>query len=170
MVKGWKVPEMGQSGPWYVIQTEPRREPYVLERLRGDGFQPYFPRIRLPDRRIAPLFPNYLFVGAANGWYAIQNTIGVRTILMSGQTPAKVPPIIVDEIRGREDHNGFVRLPLPPRYRPGQKVGIMRGLFRGRSGVYVGMGARDRERVLIEALGRVLTVELPASDLAPPVR
>ena len=156
---------------WYVVQTEPCREPFVTERLARDGFVPYLPRIRLPNTgRIASLFPGYVFVGAADRWYSIRGTIGVRQILMSGQTPAKLPPTVVDELHAREDRNGFVKLPPPPRYRHGQKVGIVRGLFKGRSAVYLGMGARERERVLIELLGRAITMDLPAADLAPPVR
>lgn len=153
---------------WFVVQTEPQRETVATQLLERAGFQPYLPRIRLPNsQRITSLFPGYLFVSQADHWYSIKNTIGVRGILMSGPTPAKLPARIVEDIRSRE-RGGLVRLPPPPRFRNGQPVGIIRGLFKGRIGIYVGMGARDRERVLIEALGRAITIDLPTSDLSPP--
>ena len=88
--------------------------------------------------------------------------------MSDANSPAKLPTQIVSEIRSREGRNGLVRLPEAPRYRNGDRVGIVRGLFKGKTGIYAGSSGKDRERVLLDLLGRSTMVDLARADLTPP--
>jgi transcriptional antiterminator RfaH len=153
---------------WSVVQTETHREHNVRVALMRLGFVTYKPRIKV-RQRIESLFPSYIFVqiGDDGIWYPVRWTIGVVRLLMAGVQPAKLPEDVVNQIRKRE-HNGIVKLPsVSQRLRKGQRVRIIRGSFEGHIGLYEGMSGKDRERVLLELLGQIVPVELPAKDVAP---
>jgi transcriptional antiterminator RfaH len=150
---------------WWVIQAEAQREPMVRLLLMRHGFETYLPRIKLRSR-ISLLFPTYLFVRTADRWYPILWTAHVIRLLMSGDKPACLKEEIITSIRKREV-GGFVKLPIPRRLKPGQRVQIINGSFQGQIGLYEGMSGHDREKVLLELLGQVVPVELPCRDIAP---
>ena len=72
---------------------------------------------------------------------------------MSGEVPAHMADDIIDAIRGREV-DGLIVLPRAPRLKPGQQVKVLRGAFEGKIGIYEGMSGLDRERILLDLLGR----------------
>ena len=150
---------------WWVVQTQPQREHLVRLLLMKHCLVTYAPRIK-HHGRIGFLFPTYVLVGACERFYPILSTQGVVRLLMSGDQPAKLSEDVVIQIRKRE-HNGFVKLPSPPRLKKGQQVRVVRGLFQGQVALYEGMGSKDRERVLLNLLGQSVPVELPGRDLEP---
>lgn len=157
--------------PWAVIQTETQRELLAADHLARAGFEVYLPRIKISaggrTRKIA-LFPSYVFARVGSFWYRARWSDGVVRILMAGDEPAKLKDEIVDAIRKRQDGNGFVKLPPPPkRLKQGDKVQIVGGSFAGQIGLYEGMCGKDRERVLLDLLGQAVAVELPHKDVAP---
>ena len=155
---------------WAVAQTQPLRERLVVDELARAGFEAWCPRIRIRENlrwKTPPLFPSYAFVHILDRWWPARWTLGVVRILMDGEMPARVPGQIIDEIRRREI-GGFVKLPNQDSgKRRGQKVKIIRGSFEGQIGIYDGMNGKERERVLLELLGQVVPVELPAKDIRP---
>jgi transcription antitermination factor NusG len=150
---------------WTVVQTETQREHIARVWMMRSGYQTYAPRIRLKGNRVALLFPTYIFARIVDRWYPIVSTPGVLRILMSGDQPGRLPDTIIEGIRKREV-GGFVKLP-PKHPRRGQRVKIIRGSFEGHVAVYDGMSGPARERVLLELLGQLVTVELPARDVVP---
>jgi transcriptional antiterminator RfaH len=132
------------------------------------GNASYYPRTRMRRAgvtKIEPLFPGYIFVRiVADQWSAVRWTIGVVRMLMAGDRPAHLADKVIDELR-RNESGGFVRLPAPPgEYRPGQPVRILTGSFRGLVGLYEGQTAQERERVLLDLLGRMVPVTLERTD------
>jgi transcription antitermination factor NusG len=156
------------SGFWAVAQVAPQpfRRPGRLStvevRLGKAGFETYCPLTRSRDR-VAPLFAGYLFVQVVEHWWSVRWTPGVVSVLMAGAQPARVQDRIIAELRGLEV-GGFVRLPLPPRFRRGEAVRIANGQFCGLVGLYEGQSAREREIVLLEMFGRKVPVELGKMD------
>jgi transcriptional antiterminator RfaH len=149
--------------PVYVGASSPAE--FVFSRL---GNESYFPRTRTRRggaTKIEPLFPGYIFVRIIDDrWYDVRWSVGVVRVLMAGDGPARLADKVVDELR-RNESGGFVRLPPPPvEYRPGQPVRIMTGSFRGLVGLYEGQTAQDRERVLLDLLGRMVPVTLERTD------
>ena len=153
-----------QQNQWFVVQTNPQRESFAAEQL--SSFNPYLPVFKNPKGRIKPLFTGYLFCPALEHWGAICNTVGVRSLLMSGEHPACIPSMVITGWRSKE-RGGIVQLPPPPRFQTGERLTITRGSLKYRSVVYAGMSGRDRERVLIEMLGQQVTILVATTDLAP---
>jgi len=147
---------------FFVVQTNPQREAFVAERLTP--LEPYLPQIKTTKGRPAPLFPGYLFVPAMEHWSPIKNCIGVRCLLMSGGNPAHIAGSVIASWKSRE-RGGFVQLPPPPRFRKGERLTITKGTLRYKTGIYLGMNGKDRERVLIEMLGQQVTLSIPTADL-----
>jgi len=57
------------SAEWYVLQTKPRKEDFVVGQLSGRRAEIFFPRLVESVRtgegrqqRLSPMFPSYLFV------------------------------------------------------------------------------------------------------------
>jgi hypothetical protein len=152
---------------WFVVQTNPQREAFVGEQL--SSLDPYLPRFKNLKGRIAPLFPRYLFVPAMKHWGPICTTVGVRCLLMSGDHPACISSHVIRGWRAKE-RGGLVQLPPPPRFRPGERLTILRGSLRHRTVIHSAMLGKDRERVLIEMLGQNVSLIVATADLAPEFR
>jgi transcription antitermination factor NusG len=149
---------------WAVAQTETQREHLARTFLMRQEFETYMPRIK---RRgiVQPLFPTYLFFRYQDRWYDVRWSIGITRVLMDGERPARLSDEIVASIQRREI-GGIVVLPRAPRLRMGQPVRVLRGSFESLVGVYDGMVGRDRERILLDLLGRKVPVILSGRDVA----
>ena len=152
------------ASDFFVVQTNPQRETFVVDQL---GFlNPYLPRFKNLKGRIAPLFPGYLFLPALENWPSVCSIAGVRTLLKCGDHPAIIPGKVISSWKAKE-RGGLVQLPPPPRFRPGQRLTILRGSLKYRSVVHAGMIGKDRERVLIDMLGSHVSLIVASQDLAP---
>ena len=160
---------------WYVVQTHPHAEAKADSHLKRQEFETYFPRYlkrRRHARRIetvaAPLFPRYLFVAfdaAAQRWQCIRSTIGVATLVRSGDQPAEVPKAVIEALRDREV-NGIVALDRRPRFAPGDRVRVVDGAFANCVAIFEGMSDSARVAVLLELLGRKVRVLLDDLSVA----
>jgi transcription antitermination factor NusG len=150
---------------WSVAQCEPQREPTAHQFLTQQGFDVYLPIIKGERRRFVPLFPSYLFVRIIDQWWAVTRTIGVLRVLMNGEQPAFVADDVVSKIQ-KQEKNGVIRLPAQrPKFLRGDEIRVVDGTFFGKIGVYEGMAPHDRQRVLLELLGRKVPVELPQTAI-----
>ena len=134
----------------------------ALWHLTFQGFTTYAPREKVTriirgkkTTTSRYLFPRYLFVWIGDQWHRLFSTIGISRVLMTGQQPARLPDGWVETMRGTE-RNGLITL-SKHRFKIGQPVQVTSGLLIGARGLYQGMTSRQREVVLLEALG---TVEL----------
>lgn len=157
---------------WAAVQFHGSHERLTLHCLGLAGFETWCPRIR--ERRIIrgrrtivtpALFPGYVFVLVTLQWHAIKRTPYVVRLIMHGETPARVPDRVLDELRARE-RNGVIELPQPPpRLRAGARVRVVGGPFRGHLGLCAGMAPRERVVVLLSLLGSKTRVTLSAGDV-----
>lgn len=157
---------------WACARLESRREAVAQHFLRLAGYQVYIPQIREQRLRrsrrievITPLFPAYAFVVIEQQWHSARWSIGVLGLIMDGEAPAKVPDLVIAEIRRREVR-GAVELAPPPGMKPGDRVRVSGGPFAGRLGLYQGMRPHERVDVLLALLGRACRVTLARSDVA----
>ena len=161
---------------WYVVQTHPRAEQKAAAHLGRQGFEVYLPQYikkrrhaRRFDTVAAPLFPRYLFVAvdmAAQRWRSIQSTIGVARLVCNGEAPAPVAATVLAAIKEREDERGFIRLERRPRFRLGDPVRVLDGVFAAHLGLFEGMTDSERVTILLELLGRKVRVLLDAGYVA----
>jgi transcriptional antiterminator RfaH len=152
---------------WACARFELRREAVAQHFLELGGFTTYLPKLRSRhirgDRRVEKvelMFPSYGFVAITNGWHGARWSIGVVSLIMSGDRPAVVPDAVLADIRAREV-GGVVELPARE-LRRGDAVRITRGVFRDQLALYQGMSGHERCAVLLGALGKVT---LPAGDV-----
>jgi transcriptional antiterminator RfaH len=112
-----------------------------------------------------------MFVRVIGQWRAIERSPGVLALIKFGEQPARCPDAEVGALLARADRDGIIRLPSRASssrrvFAPGAKVSITDGPFRGLSGIYQGMSAREREVVLLDLLGGKRPVEIAAGLLA----
>jgi transcription antitermination factor NusG len=152
---------------WAVGQTVTGRESFAADRLEDAGFTVFLPRTRSRERKkIIAVFPGYLFVMVENRWRAIESTIGIIGLIMAGDHPARCPDLEIERLKSAQMRNGLIKLPKPPSAKHkltllhGDFVRILSGPFRGYNALYDGQTAKERERVLLDLLGRRVPLEL----------
>jgi hypothetical protein len=152
-----------QINQWFVVMCNSQRESFVADQL--SDLDPYLPIFKNLKGRLKPLFTGYLFVPRTKDWGPIKNTVGVLDLLMSGDHPACISGMVIAGWRAKE-RGGVVQLPKPPRFQTGERLTITQGSLRYRTVIYAGMSGRDRERVLIEMLGKYVSIHVPTAHLA----
>jgi transcription antitermination factor NusG len=134
--------------------------------VAGQGYEVFRPLLRTKIGcrwTTVGLFPGYMFVRILAAWRAIDRTPGVFGLIKNGETPARCPYSEIGTLLARADRDGVIRLMRPPtsRFAPGDRVSV-----RGFDGIYLGMGARVRARVLLTTLGAQGPVEIAAHMIA----
>ena len=160
---------------WYVVRTHAHAETKALENLVRQGYEAYLPSCRRWRRHARrqeivrrPLFPSYFFVSfdiEKAHWRSIFSTIGVVSLICSGEMPTRVPEGAVDSIRDAEMAGVFDYTHAVTQLKPGDPVRMARGPFAGLIGKFQSMASRDRVRVLLEILGRQTTTVLVLSEV-----
>jgi transcriptional antiterminator RfaH len=152
--------------PYWCARTEVSRERVAERFLAMAGYEVYCPRIR-ERGAVRVLFPSYLFIAAAAGWYTARWTVGVVGLIgLEGYEPTRIPDSEIDVIRGREK-GGLVVLPRPPGLQRGDRVLVKRGPFADHLALYEGQMPHERVAVLLTLLGSQRRIELPKGDIVP---
>ncbi len=156
---------------WYAVHTHPKGERMAIDNLARQGFEAYLPvyskkrrHARKTDYVSSPLFPRYLFVSMdpeVMRWRVIRSTYGVVHLVCHGESPVPVPDGIVEGLRAHEDEKGFVQLDMPLPYKPGDKVEVLDGPLKDLTGIFQSVSDDARVVVLLEMLGRKVSVRLP---------
>ena len=168
-------PECGSVPRWYVLQTEPRCERFVLRELAEIGFNAYMPQVlhlcrEVPARaqsrhqrtkpiyttRPVPMFPGYVFVSFdrdTSNWRDLCRTMGVKKLFCHG--PDKPTPIrlgVIEAFRAGEDERLMLRSSAPL-IEAGAIVKIEDGPFADHNGVCL-WNDQTRIRLLVSLFGR----------------
>lgn len=156
---------------WYVAFTQPRAESQAVRHLANQGFEPFLPLCRTLRRHARqvtvvarPLFPRYVFVALdpeRDRFRAVGGTRGVSHLVMAGDRPAPVPVGVVEALRAQADPFGVVPLTSLALFEPGAAVRIIEGALTGQVGRYEAMTPDRRVVLLLDLLGRQVTVDLP---------
>jgi transcriptional antiterminator RfaH len=161
---------------WLAVHTHALAEEKAHFHLKRQGFEVYLPRYsrrRSHARKVewvpSPLFPRYLFVAVdedAPRWHSIQSTVGVAGLVKSGSLPAQLPMNVVAAIRERENEKGFVELDYSPPFKPGEVIRITSGSMKDQTGIFQCLDDKQRVVLLLDLLGRAVTVRLPVESVA----
>jgi len=147
---------------WYALRSKPRKEDVVWRQALSQGFEVYYPRLRVHpvnprSRKVKAYFPGYLFVQAdvENTGVALfqwmPHTLGLVNF---GGEPAVVPDHLVQAIRQRVDQINVAGGEVFEGLKPGQVVWISDGPFRGYEAIFdARLPGNERVRVLLEFLG-----------------
>ena len=159
-------------GTWYAIYTNPRSEKAAHRALLEKGINVYLPLVKTlrqwSDRKKKveePLFRSYLFVSITKAeYFKVLNTPGVvRYITFEGRA-VPIPQNQIDaikyfletEITDEEGLTGF---------EPGTLVEITRGTLMGLQGKLVEERGKHRVKVVIEAIGKSISITIPKGQL-----
>ena len=166
---------MTEETRWLVARTKTNREKWAAENVYRQKCEYYLPSISLVvtnktgDRVLSskPLFPGYLFVAPRLGqWKFLQSTFGVVGLVLVGDKPAVIPTVEIDKMRKREDVNGHVVLPRA-RFKRGDSVRIKEGPMAQQQGICEGQDDQQRQRILLQFLGRQTRVLISSDNLDP---
>jgi transcriptional antiterminator RfaH len=160
---------------WYVVHTQPHAENRAISNLERQSYRIFCPRTRKTVRHarkatttLAPLFPNYLFVQldvSYDHWRSVNGTRGVIRLITQGETPEPVPVGIVESLQTRRGADGAMN--WAPSLKIGQSVRISNGPFADFVGTLEHLDATGRVRVLLDMLGRFVSVALRCEALMP---
>lgn len=167
---------------WYVVRTKNGQERWAKFNLEKQGFETYLP-MRLVQRtahgrtetRGEPLFPNIMFVlvePRPELWRPIFSTLGVKSLICSGDHPAALKPGLIEAMRAREV-NGLITIspavkPVAPcPHAKGDGVKVKKGPFAGFDAVFSERVDANRVSILLKVLGGDTRVELHLGDIDP---
>jgi transcriptional antiterminator RfaH len=169
------APQDTSGERWYVVHTQPHAESRATSNLEGQGYALFCPRMRKTVRHarkatttLAPLFPNYLFLQldvSRDHWRSVNGTRGVIRLITQGETPQPVPVGIVEALQARMSADGV--LDWTAALKIGQAVRISSGPFADFVGTLEKLDAGGRVRVLLDILGRSVSVALRCEALMP---
>ena len=156
---------------WYVAKTKPKKERWVEKYLTDEmGIDVFLPNIRTPANgklKYEPLFPTYLFCyfdQRSSAWPAIRWVPGLCYFLATGQYISPVPDELIYHLKERVSRWNDRR--SMPRFSPGDSIIVIDGPFSNLEGIFQRyIPARQRCHVLIQVLGQLNKVELPAEVL-----
>ena len=161
---------------WYALRSKPRKEEVVWKQVRTQGFELYFPRLRVNpvnprSRKLRPYFPGYLFVNAdleevgVSVFQWMPHSIGLVSF---GGEPAPVPENLIHTLRKRVEEISAAGGEVFDGLQPGDLVRISDGPFRGYEAIFdTRLPGSERVRVLLELLGsqRRVPMELRAGQI-----
>jgi len=162
---------------WYCFTTLPKKEHIAAANIKSRAaLEAFCPRIsyRKKTKRgivkfIEPLFPNYIFVNCEIQQHLrhIMAMQGVRSVVKYGDRIPSLSPAFIAELSQYfiED----VKEVPNPEFKPGEEVIVAEGPFSNlRAIVESYVPATDRIRVLLDFLGRDVSVEFSRDQILLP--
>jgi transcriptional antiterminator RfaH len=142
---------------WYAIHSHRKQESRTESNLKVLHIETFLPKILdtlfneftgKPTSIIKPLFPGYLFARfvANDKLHKVRYTRGVHNVICVGHIPAAIDDKVIEIIAAQVDEDGFVK--LGGELRPGAKVLIQTGPFRGLTGIFE-RETKDTDRIKI---------------------
>jgi len=161
---------------WYVLHSKPRKEEFLLDQLRANGFEAYCPFVRVTTvnpraRKIRPYFPGYVFLNVDLGQSktsTLQWMPGATGFVSFDGIPARVPDELVPTLRQRVDAIEADGGELFHGLKTGDTVRIVEGPFAGYEAIFdARLPGSERVRVLLKLRQqrRQMPVELSAGQI-----
>jgi len=160
---------------WYALQSKPNKEDALFGQLENQGFEVFYPRIRVTPvnpraKKIKAYFPGYMFIHVdinAVGLSTFQWMPFARGMVVFDQEPAPVPDTLIQAIRKRVDQVNAAGGEIFDGLQKGDEVFIQEGPFAGYEAIFdVRLPGSERVRVLIKLLSqRQMPVELSAGQI-----
>lgn len=161
---------------WYALRSKPRKEDIVWRQLRTQGFDVYYPRLKVTpvnprSRKVRPYFPGYMFVQAdieEVGLSTFQWMPHALGLVSFGDEAAIVPENLIHAIRKRVDEIIAAGGELFEGLNQGDQVMISDGPFSGYEAIFdTRLPGSERVRVLLQLLNsqRQVPVELEAGQI-----
>jgi transcriptional antiterminator RfaH len=158
---------------WFCIRAKPKHEHIAAAHIRlCPETEVFFPRIRFKRRLrkskiwvVEPLFPNYLFARFdLRDLAQVRYSAGVHNIVHFGIQIPIIPDAVIAELKADLDAQCVGE--VNPTFTVGDSVKIIEGAFNGFKALVTRViPARERVAVLLDFLGRQVTVEIETNAL-----
>jgi transcription antitermination factor NusG len=155
--------------PWTVAFTKPNLERCAARHLGRMGMVSYLPCYRNEYRHKQLLLPRYIFILIMPEWELAWRARGVVKVFMRD---AKVPfnhekiDGWLDDLRAREC-NGVIDMKDDScRFRPGQRLRVIRGQFARMMVTYDRRNSRGKDEGFVDIMGRKARVEFQPDQLS----
>jgi transcription antitermination factor NusG len=151
---------------WAVaMMKKPNHERHAGRDLYRIGLEFYLPSFRNEHRHKVLLIPGYIFFFVDERWHLALRVYDIR-VLLCEEEPALIEDSYIQSIKSNEDEYGLVL--LPPRFRNGQLLRVLRGKFADMFVTYE--GTRTRKHVVVDVadvniFGRKVAVDFEPSNL-----
>ncbi len=148
---------------WYALQSKSNKEDALYEQLLNQGFEVFYPRIRVNPvnpraRKIRPYFPGYMFVRAdlvEVGISTFQWMPFSRGMILFDQEPAPVPDPLITAVKHRVEQVNAAGGEIFTGLGKGDEVFIQDGPFAGYEAIFdLRLAGSERVRVLIKLLSQ----------------
>ena len=146
---------------WYLIKTKPRQEKKAKQNLENQGYVSFYPIAKINDRLVV-LFPGYLFVQLnekTQNWSPINSTKGVSHFVKFGLNFAKVSTGVIEFIIANQ-HITADKLINLNKFKPGDKVQISDGAFKGLIAIFKCFKSDERVTLLLNLMGQEQSLSL----------
>jgi transcription elongation factor/antiterminator RfaH len=160
---------------WYAVHTLPFAEARAEGQLHRQGFRTFQPKrhktVRHARKSItveAPFFPRYLFIVldlSRHQWRSVNGTFGVSRLVMRGDQPHPAPRQVVEALIAAADARGILQ--FGDKLQVGGPVRLMAGPFAEQLAILDHLDDAGRVRVLLDILGRQVTISTPANNVLP---
>jgi len=167
--------ELADGERWFAVQTQPFVELRAQANLENQGFRTFLPKRHKTVRHArklrtteSPFFPGYIFVVLdleRDRWRSVNGTFGVSRLVMRGDLPGPVPRGVVEGLRASADERGILH--LADRLKIGSPVRMLAGPFADQLATLEQLDDLGRVRVLVDMLGRRVSISTAAKDLFP---
>jgi transcription antitermination factor NusG len=149
------------ASQWYALRSKPRKEEAAYRQLVSQGFEAFFPLLRVHpvnprSRKLRPYFPGYLFVFTdveqvgLSVFQWMPQTLG---LISFGGEPAIVPENLVQAIERRVKDINAAGGEVFDGLKPGEAVRINVGPFQGYEAIFdARLPGSERVRVLLKFL------------------
>jgi transcription elongation factor/antiterminator RfaH len=161
---------------WYALRSKPRKEDVVWRLLKTQGYDVFYPRLRVQpvnprSRKVRPYFPGYMFINVD------VEQVGLSTfkwmphalgLVSFGDEPAIVPENLIYAIQKRVEEIAAAGGELFDGLKQGDQIFISDGPFAGYEAIFdVRLPGSERVRVLLHLLNsqRQVPVELDAGQI-----
>jgi transcriptional antiterminator RfaH len=161
---------------WYALRCKPRKEDVVWRQVRTQGFEVFYPLLRVQPvnpraRKYRPYFPGYMFVQAnieevgLSTFQWMPHAIGLVSF---GDEVPVVPDNLIHAIQRRVEEIAAAGGELFDGLHRGEAVMIDEGPFAGYEAIFdARLPGSERVRVLLQLLNnqRQVPVELNAGQI-----
>lgn len=172
---GARIVGLQDGERWFAVHAQPFCEPRAQINLENQGFRTFMPKRHKTVRHArklrtveSPFFPRYLFVVLdleRDRWRSVNGTFGVSRLVMRGDLPEPAPPGVVETLLASADERGILH--LADRLKVGSPVRMLAGPFAEQLATLEHLDDVGRVRVLVDMLGRKVSISTAAKDLFP---
>lgn len=164
------------SSKWYALRSKPRKEEVVWKQVRTQGYEVFYPRLRVNPvnpraRKQRPYFPGYMFVNVdieEIGLSTFQWMPHAMGLVCVGDEPAIVPEHLIHAIRKRVEEIAAAGGEVFDGLSTGDVVVIDEGPFAGYEAIFdTRLPGSERVRVLLQLINdqRQIPIEMDAGKI-----